>query len=484
MRKLAALLTALSTTALVLILAPGTAAAAPYVPQASNRAVLNFNTHWLFAGDVPGGAGQAVGLDESGFVPVSLPYFRVHPHKGFPKGDFEVPVSWYRRHFTLPAQYSGRRIAVEFQGVAKVADVYVNGTFVGQHKGAYTSFTYDITPYVNIGGADNVIAVKVDSKTRNDIPPEGGAIDYYVWGGIVRDVNMIVTDPVRVDWAFVTTPNLNTVNARTRVRNDSAASKSVTVVTQRGRRRQQRRGDRHGHPDHRGPVRGRVQLQHQHHRQSQHLASGPPLPVHGLHPGARRIDLCGRAPDPARHPHNPVQPHRRQVLHQRAGVEAARARPARVLPLHRPGRAEPLAGQGRRHPQAGTRRQHRAHLALSAGSGVPRPRRRDRPAGHGGDPGLAVHRRHRLAGHRGGERARDGDARPQPPLDRAVGRADQRVRRQPQLLHPHQRPGPPARPVPADRRRPQLQGQRVPRRRLHLQRLFGTARQTRPCCRG
>jgi beta-galactosidase len=232
MRKLAAALTALSTIALVLTAVPRPAAAAPYVPQNSNRSVLNFNTHWLFAGDVPGGAGQAVGLDESGFVPVSLPYYRVHPHKGFPKGDFEVPASWYRRHFTLPSTYSGRRIAVEFQGVAKVADVYVNGTFVGQHKGAYTSFTYDITPYVNIGGADNVIAVKVDSNTRNDIPPEGGAIDYYVWGGIVRDVNMIVTDPVSVDWAFLTTPTLNTVNARTRVRNASSVSKSVTIFTQ------------------------------------------------------------------------------------------------------------------------------------------------------------------------------------------------------------------------------------------------------------
>jgi beta-galactosidase len=232
MRRLAAVLTALSTVALVLTANPRPAAAAPYVPQSSNRAVLNFNTHWLFAGEVPGGAGQAVGLDESGFVPVSLPYYRVHPHKGFPKGDFEVPVSWYRRHFTLPSQYSGRRLAVEFQGVAKVADVYVNGTLVGQHRGAYTSFTYDITPYVNIGGAENVIAVKVDSMTRNDIPPEGGAIDYYVWGGIVRDVNLIVTDPVHVDWAFLTTPNLSTVNARTRVRNDSGVSRSVTVVTQ------------------------------------------------------------------------------------------------------------------------------------------------------------------------------------------------------------------------------------------------------------
>src|SRR5215211_889130 len=209
---------------LVPLWAPTSAWAAPYVPQNSNRSVLNFNTHWLFAGEVPGGNGQALALDESAFVPVTLPYFRTHPHKDFPKAEFEVPVSWYRRHFTLPASYSGRRIAVEFQGVAKVADVYVNGSFVGQHKGAYTSFTFDITPFVTIGGGDNVIAVKVDSTTRDDIPPEGGAIDYYVWGGIVRDVNMIVTDPLHVDWTFVTTPSVSSsnasVNARTNVRND------------------------------------------------------------------------------------------------------------------------------------------------------------------------------------------------------------------------------------------------------------------------
>jgi beta-galactosidase len=209
--------------------------AAPFVPQPSNRSTLNFNTHWLFSGEVPGGNGQAVALDESAFVPVTLPYFRTHPHKDFPKGDFEVPVSWYRRHFTLPASYSGRRVSVEFQGVAKVAEVYVNGNLVGQHKGPYTPFTYDITSFVTIGGADNVIAVKVDSMTRDDIPPEGGAIDYYVWGGIVRDVNMIVTDPVNVDWTFITTPSVSasaaTVNARTRVRNSTGASKSVTVTT-------------------------------------------------------------------------------------------------------------------------------------------------------------------------------------------------------------------------------------------------------------
>ena len=62
MRKVAVALAALALTTLSIVaLAPPTRSwAAPYVPQASNRAVLNFNTHWLFAGEVPGGNGQAV----------------------------------------------------------------------------------------------------------------------------------------------------------------------------------------------------------------------------------------------------------------------------------------------------------------------------------------------------------------------------------------------------------------------------------------
>ncbi|WP_394838076.1 DUF4982 domain-containing protein [Pendulispora rubella] len=204
----------------------------------SPRQTLNFNTEWLFAGDVPSGNGQVVSAEESSesfFVPVTLPYFRIHPHKGFKKIDYEVPVSWYRRHFVLPNDYAGKRISVEFQGVAKVADVYVNGTWVGQHQGAYTSFTFDVTDFVRLGGADNVIAVKVDSTERRDLPPEGGKIDYYVWGGIVRDVNLIVTNPLHADTPFVSTTSIEsdkaTLRAKTTVRNDGDAAKPATVST-------------------------------------------------------------------------------------------------------------------------------------------------------------------------------------------------------------------------------------------------------------
>jgi len=204
-------------------------------PEALHRKRLDFDTHWLFAGELPGDDGQAVGLDESAFVPVTLPYFHVNPHKGFPETDFELPTSWYRRHFTLPAADAGRRVQVEFQGVAKVAQVFVNGAQVGSHAGAYTSFTLDVTDHVTFGGGDNVIAVRVDSSWHGDLPPEGGAVDYYVWGGIVRDVSMILTDPVHLDSVFVTTPVVGptgaTLHTLASVRNDGDAARAVTVTT-------------------------------------------------------------------------------------------------------------------------------------------------------------------------------------------------------------------------------------------------------------
>jgi beta-galactosidase len=111
----------------------------------------------------------------------------------------------------------------------------VNGVHVGDHAGAYTTFTLDVTDQVAFGGADNVIAVRVDSSWHGDLPPEGGAVDYYVWGGIVRDVSMILTDPVHLDSVFVTTPELGasgaTVHTRASVRNDGDAARAVLVTT-------------------------------------------------------------------------------------------------------------------------------------------------------------------------------------------------------------------------------------------------------------
>lgn len=117
-------------------------------------------------------------------------------------------VSWYRRHFSLDKSFKNQRIFVEFEGVATVAQVYVNGQFVMEHKGAYTGFTVDITRYLLPCGEENVLAVRVDSTKHTDIPPEGNQVDYCLFGGIVRNVWMIATADCMITDTFSSTPNL------------------------------------------------------------------------------------------------------------------------------------------------------------------------------------------------------------------------------------------------------------------------------------
>ncbi len=70
---------------------------------------------------------------------------------------------WYRKHFTVPSSSQGAKVFIEFGAAMQLADVWVNGTHKAQHQGGYAPFTIDVTGDVAYGGADNVIAVKLDS---------------------------------------------------------------------------------------------------------------------------------------------------------------------------------------------------------------------------------------------------------------------------------------------------------------------------------
>lgn len=203
----------------------------------NQRITLNMNTNWLYsANDLLNG--QVAGLDESEFEKISIPHANtiLDNHLNIDVNDYRF-ISWYRRHFSLNSDYAGSQVFIEFEGVATVADIYVNGEFLTQHKGAYTGFTVDITDHIKFGEKNsNLIAVKVDSQRRADIPPEGGKVDYALFGGIVRDVKMILTNPLHIKDAFITTPEVSkkeaVVNTQTEIRNQSEISQKVTVVTE------------------------------------------------------------------------------------------------------------------------------------------------------------------------------------------------------------------------------------------------------------
>ena len=111
-------------------------------------------------------------------------------------------VSGYLKYFDAPEEWNDKRIFVNFEGVAHEATVYLNGLLLGTHSCGYTSFTYELTDYINFGSV-NELKVEVDSRETLNIPPFGFVIDYMTYGGIYREVSLEVKEHCYIKDVFV-----------------------------------------------------------------------------------------------------------------------------------------------------------------------------------------------------------------------------------------------------------------------------------------
>jgi beta-galactosidase len=171
--------------------------AAPAIPL---RRVYSLNRNWLFGGKMKPGA-DAPAFDDSKFQRVTLPHTNVElPWHSFDDKAYEF-VSIYRRHFRAPAAWQGKRVFADFGGVMTASKVTINGHHFEEYRGGYTPFSFELTPHLKFG-ADNLLAVEVDSTERPDIPPFGGTIDYLTFGGIYRDVELRVVPQTHLTAIF------------------------------------------------------------------------------------------------------------------------------------------------------------------------------------------------------------------------------------------------------------------------------------------
>lgn len=156
--------------------------------DARNQRMLSMNRGWLFQPKVVPGDTD-VAFDDRGFLPVVLPHTnRLLPWHGFDDAEYEF-ISTYRRHFRLPESARGHRVFVDFEGAMTASVVWINGQKLGEYKGGYTPFSFELTRFLHWDG-NNVLAVHLDSTERQDIPPFGYEIDYMTFGGIYREVNL------------------------------------------------------------------------------------------------------------------------------------------------------------------------------------------------------------------------------------------------------------------------------------------------------
>lgn len=202
-------------------------------PPAPQQLTADFG--WKFIISDPAGA-EAVGFDDSRWRTVDLPHdwsIEGTPDSksisGQGEGYFPAGVGWYRKAFTAPAEWRGKRVVVEFDGVYMDSTVYLNGQKVGARTSGYSGFECELTGLLKLS-AQNVLAVRVDNSAQPNSR-------WYSGSGIYRHVRVRVTEPVHVPrWGvFVTTPAVAAdkaqVSVRTRVKNDTLGSADAVVQT-------------------------------------------------------------------------------------------------------------------------------------------------------------------------------------------------------------------------------------------------------------
>ena len=195
-----------------------------YVEENSgDRMIVDMNSGWRFSrGDHTGALRKE--FDESTWEEITLPhswnardvYDTRNIFDGYEEyhGYYRGP-GWYRKVFTLDESTFSRGMTLEFEGANQVAEVWLNEKYLGQNIGGYTGFKFNISDHINYGTEKNLLAVRVDNSYSYDIPPH--TADFIMYGGIYRDVRLILKDRTSIKDVIVTSPVVSDRIAETTV---------------------------------------------------------------------------------------------------------------------------------------------------------------------------------------------------------------------------------------------------------------------------
>ena len=107
------------------------------------------------------------------------------------KMDYKRGIGNYEKNLFIRSEWKGKRLFIRFEGVNNIADVFINRRHIGEHRGGYGAFIFEITGKVEYG-KENSILVRVNNGEQLDIMPLVGDFNFY--GGIYRDVHLLITD--------------------------------------------------------------------------------------------------------------------------------------------------------------------------------------------------------------------------------------------------------------------------------------------------
>ncbi len=211
---------------------------------AENPRTISFDEGWRFLKDNPTGV-ENPGFDDSKWRSLDLPHdWTIEDLPGQKEDTVVGPFSresvckmgtgntvggtaWYRKSFTIDGPDKDKTAYLQFDGVYMNSDIWINGKHVGNHPYGYTSFWYNITPYLKPAGQSNTIAVQVKN--------EGYNARWYSGSGIYRHTWLTLVEPVHIaPWGvFITTPAVSEKNATvdivTNVTNSNKKDSRVTL---------------------------------------------------------------------------------------------------------------------------------------------------------------------------------------------------------------------------------------------------------------
>src|SRR5437660_3619429 len=120
-----------------------------------SRSVLNLDSSWQFIRQDVADA-QAVSFNDSAWTAVSLPHTWNNLDGQDGGNNYYRGIGWYRKHVTPAPALAGKSLYLKFDGANLTTDLYVNGSLVGEHKGGYSAFGWDVSSFLAVG-VDNVI---------------------------------------------------------------------------------------------------------------------------------------------------------------------------------------------------------------------------------------------------------------------------------------------------------------------------------------
>ncbi|WP_158945290.1 glycoside hydrolase family 2 protein [Granulicella sp. S190] len=176
------------------------------VTTPGSRTILPINRGWRYSPKTSS-EGHSPSFDDSSFTHVVVPHTNVRlPWHSFDEKTYEF-ISLYRRPLDIPASARGRRVFVDFEGVMTASTVYLNGTKLGEYRGGYTPFSFELTQHLDPSGK-NLLSLDVDSTERADIPPFGNEVDYLTFGGIYREVALRIVPQTFVENIYARPKNV------------------------------------------------------------------------------------------------------------------------------------------------------------------------------------------------------------------------------------------------------------------------------------